>query len=323
MSRYQLQWHASADDPLAEALHALRLTGTFYCRSELSEPWGFTLPLMPGCMWFHALLSGRATLSARECEPLVLAPGSFVLAPHGSEHQLMSSPNAHTPVVLDLPHETVSDHYALLRHGGGGAKATLVCGVIQVNHHLSQNLLRVLPPLIHIEGFAPEHSEWMSSTLRLMASESQQRATLGGEAVVTRLADILVIQAIRAWLQSAPSATGWLCALRDPKIGKALAAVHRDLAHEWTVASLAEEAAMSRSAFAARFSELLAESPMRYLTRVRMAAASSLIEAEKNLSIEDAAARVGYQSEAAFRRRFRRFSGDTPGSLRARPEAGQ
>ena len=131
-----------------------------------------------------------------------------------------------------------------------------------------------------------------------------------------RLADILVIQAIRSWIEQDPAAqTGWLGALRDPQIGRAISLIHRDPARAWTVASLADEVAMSRSAFAARFAELVAEPPMHYVTRWRMHAAVTWLQ-EGDATLGELALRLGYQSEAAFSQAFKRFIGLSPGAVR-------
>jgi AraC-like DNA-binding protein len=155
----------------------------------------------------------------------------------------------------------------------------------------------------------------MQSTLRLMAAEAKAMRP-GGETVVTRLADILVIQAIRSWIDEDPAAqTGWLGALQDEQIGRSIALIHRDPARAWTVASLAAEAAMSRSAFAARFTERVGEPVMRYLARWRMHVAVGWLKKD-DVRLGDLASRLGYQSEAAFSRAFKRFVGVSPGSIR-------
>ena len=156
---------------------------------------------------------------------------------------------------------------------------------------------------------------WLASALRFLAAEAGALQP-GGEAAITRLADILVIQVIRAWLARDPAApTGWLGVLRDERIGRALALIHRDPARAWTVAALASEVAMSRSAFAARFAALVGEPPMRYVARWRMLAAHTRLR-EDGASLGELAERLGYQSEAAFSRAFKRIMGVPPGAAR-------
>ncbi|BDH56861.1 AraC family transcriptional regulator [Tsukamurella sp. PLM1] len=155
----------------------------------------------------------------------------------------------------------------------------------------------------------------MESTLRLIAAEGRH-ARPGGEAVITRLSDILVIQGIRRWIADhSDDRTGWLRALQDPRIGRAMSLVHRDPARRWSVAILARETAMSRSAFSARFTDLVGEPVMQYVTRWRMQVALDQLQ-HGDRSVEDLAARLGYASDAAFKRAFKRTLGITPGTVR-------
>lgn len=307
-------------DPLGEALHFLRMSGTFYCRSELTAPWGLALPAMPGCLWFHVVTSGRASLVGGVDDPsddVVLQPGDLALIPHGAGHRLASASGVATPRLEDLAEEKVSERYGVLRHGGGGTPTTLICGVVRFDHPAAHHLVSLLPPRIHVEPSEAHDAEWMQSTLRLMAAEARTLRP-GGETVITRLADILVIQAIRSWMRSDPAArTGWLGALHDEQIGRALTLVHRDPVRAWTVASLAAEVAMSRSAFAARFTELVGEPAMHYVTRWRMQVARAALR-EEGAAIGELAGRLGYQSEAAFSRAFKRVTGVSPGAVRRR-----
>ena len=310
-------------DPLGEALHFVRMSGAFYCRSELSSPWGLTLPPMPGYMWFHAPISGEVLLESRETEEGVLRRGDFALVPHGEGHTLRSEAGARAPGILDLEREQVSDRYEILRHGGGGAPMTLICGAVRFDHPAARNLVATLPAAIHLEAAGSAQPEWMEATLRLMAAEAKELRP-GGEAVITRLADILVVQAIRFWLESDPAARiGWLGALQDRQIGRALTLIHREPARPWTVASLARELAMSRSAFAARFTDLVGEPVMQYVARWRMQVALGALR-DEGATVGELAYRLGYRSEAAFARAFKRIVGVPPGSVRRRPasEAG-
>ena len=305
-------------DPLGEALHVLRMSGTFYCRSELTAPWGLDLPAEPGSMWFHVVSSGRCWLEIDGEEPLLLQPGDFALVPHGQGHQLVSDPGALTPRVDQLDYDYASDRYAILRYGGDGAGTSIVCGTVRFGHPAARNLVALLPRTIVVEGapgsLSPE-ADWMHSTLRLIAAEGRELRP-GGEAVITRLSDILVIQAIRSWIAGDPAGqTGWLGALQDPRIGLALSLIHRDPALPWSVASLARETAMSRSAFAARFTELVGEPVMKYVTRWRMQVALDLLQSD-DAPLSALATRLGYESEAAFSRAFKRTIGISPGAAR-------
>jgi AraC-like DNA-binding protein len=306
---YMDPWAPS--DPLGEALHLVRMNGAFYCRSELTAPWGLTLPPMPGYLWFHVVTAGSLWLDdARR-----VGPGDLALVPHGRGHALRSEPGAPAPGILDLEREELSERYEILRHGGGGALTRVICGAVRFDHPSARDLVAILPRIVHIEAGGPADTEWIQSALRLMGAEARSLRP-GGEAVITRLADILVIQAIRAWMETDPAArTGWLGALQDPQIGRAISLIQREPARDWTVASLARELAMSRSAFAARFTELVGEPAMQYLTRWRMNVAFGALR-DDGATVGELAARLGYRSEAAFARAFKRVVGVPPGAVR-------
>jgi AraC-like DNA-binding protein len=302
-------------DPLGDALHYLRMNGAFYCRSELSAPWGLTLPAMPGYLWFHVVTAGGARLETAGDDDRVVRPGELALVPHGEGHVLRSDPGAAAPGILDLERETVSDRYEILRHGAGGEPTTLICGAVRFEHPAAHNLVELLPETIVVAESGTPETDWMQTTLRLIATEARALRP-GGEAVITRLADILVIQAIRSWMETDPGArSGWLGALQDAQIGRAISLIHRDPARAWTVAALADEAAMSRSAFAARFTELVGEPAMAYVARWRMHLALSALR-EEGATVGELADRLGYQSEAAFSRAFKRILGVSPGAAR-------
>lgn len=304
-------------DPLGEVLHFLRMSGAFYCRSELSAPWGLTLPPMPGYMWFHAPTAGQVVLESGDTDEQLLRPGDFALVPHGEGHVLRSDARALAPGILELEREQVSDRYEILRHGGGGTPTTLICGAVRFDHPAARNLVEVLPAAIHLEAASSAQPDWMQATLRLIAVEARERRP-GGEAVITRLADILVVQAIRSWLESDPAAqTGWLGALQDQQVGRAIALIHREPARAWTVASLAGELSMSRSAFAARFTELVGEPVMHYVARWRMQVALGSLR-DGGATVGELAHQLGYRSEAAFARAFKRVIGVPPGAVRRR-----
>lgn len=302
-------------DPLSEALHFLHMRGVFYTRSEFTAPWALALPRFQDCLMFHVVMSGSCWLEIDGIAPCPMQPGDLVLVPHGEGHRLLSEPGVPAVNLFDIPREQVSDRYEILRHGQGGATATMVCGTVRFDHPAAQQLVRLLPKLICVKVLQSPQMEWIQSTIRLMAAEAREMRP-GGETIITRLADILIIQAIRAWMDEDPSAkTGWLGALKDKQIGYAILLVQRDPAREWTVASLANAVGMSRSAFAARFKELVGESPMQYITRWRMNVALGWLR-EQDVSLGELADRLGYRSEAAFSRAFKRFIGVSPGAAR-------
>ncbi|HET9242161.1 MAG TPA: AraC family transcriptional regulator [Gaiella sp.] len=303
------------NDPLGEALHFLRMNGAFYCRSELTAQWGLTLPPLEDYLWFHVVTAGGAWLETDGAEATFLRPGELAVVPHGRGHALRSAPGVAAPAILELEREQVSDRYEILVHGEGGPPTTLICGAVRFEHPVARNLVAALPPTIHVETPSSPQSEWLQSTLRLMAAEARQLRP-GGEELITRLGDILVIQAIRSWIETDPAAhAGWLGALRDRHIGHAITLIHRHPARDWTVASLARELAMSRSALAARFTELVGQPVMKYVTRWRMHLALNALR-EEEITVAELANRLGYRSEAAFSRAFKRVIGASPGAVR-------
>jgi AraC-like DNA-binding protein len=301
-------------EPLGEALHLLRMSGSYYGHSELTEPWGVELPPMEDSLWFHVLTSGSGMLEVGD-DLLELRPGDLTLVPHGAGYRLRSGADAATPSLFDLEIERVGDRYGILRHGGGGQTAIMVCCAVRFAHPAARNLAAALPAFIHVPAGSSADSESIESTVRLMAAEARALRP-GGETVVTRLADILVVQAIRSWIERDPAArSGWLGALRDPLIGRAIALIHADPGRDWTVASLAAELAMSRSAFAARFTGLVGEPAMSYVARWRMNVALDSLR-EDGATVAQLADRLGYRSEAAFSRAFKRIVGIPPGTVR-------
>jgi AraC-like DNA-binding protein len=303
-------------DPLGRALQQLRMDGAFYCHSELTAPWGFSMPAMPGYVWFHVVLDGGLEIDSGDGEPLALGAGELALVPHGEGHDLRSAPGVATPGILDLPREELGERFEVLRHGGGGAPTTLVCGAVRLEHPSSRNLVRALPATIVVDSRSRQR-EWIRASVGMLAAEAG-RSRPGMEAVITRIADVIVIQAIREWIETDPAArSGWLGALRDPQVGRAIALVHAEPAREWTVEALARELSMSRSAFSARFTELVGEPVMRYVTRWRMQVALEALQAGETTVAAQADA-LGYRSEAAFSRAFKRVLGESPGAARRR-----
>ena len=302
-------------DPLGEALHHLRMRGMFYSRCEMTAPWGVTLPEIPNSLMFHVVIGGSCWLEVSGAKPVALHPGDLALVPHGAGHYLRSDVSAAMTGLFELPRDTLSERYEVIRFDGGGDPARLLCGTVFFDHPAARQLTSLLPPVILVQGWRSAESEWIASTLRLMASEAQSPRP-GGEEVITRLADILVIQAIRVWLeQEATTASGWISALQDPQIGHALGMIHRDPAQEWRVDTLASTVAMSRSAFAERFTRLVGEAPMQYVTRWRMYLALDALR-EGRATVAEVGIRLGYGSDAAFSRAFKRFTGMSPGAVR-------
>ncbi len=302
-------------DPLGETLHMLRLTGTLYCRGAFRAPYSVAVPKLEGVMSFLVVTQGRCWLQLQDQQPLQLEQGSLALIPHPTPHVLSSDPRLPAEPLFDLPIEKISERYESLTYGGDGELTRTMYGVVRFDDVAARHLLQLLPDIIHLDGWHEDAGGWLQSTLRFIAQEAASLKP-GGETVITRLADVVVIQAIRNWLETAPEAgRGWLAALRDTHIGKALALIHRSPESDWNVENLASRVAMSRSAFSARFKQLVGESPGRYLSDWRMQVARTrLLDSTDAVAL--IAADLGYQSEAAFCRAFKRSFGETPGGLR-------
>jgi AraC-like DNA-binding protein len=297
-------------DVLTETLTDFGMTGVFYCASEAAAPWGIEIPPLPGTIVFHLVTEGELVLDVAG-ETVPMTAGDIVLVPHGTGHAVLDAPG--TPVVplFDLPRVEVGDRYERIRIDGPGPRTELVCGAVSFTGLGVARLIRSLPPVLRaVRG---GDTAWMRAAFEVIGAESRHPRP-GGDVVTARLADILVVQVVRSWLESQTPEQGWVAGLRDPLLGRALAALHADPGAPWTLTSLADEAGMSRSAFAERFRMRLGESPMAYVTAWRMDVAARLLRTE-NLPLARVAERVGYQSEAAFHRAFRRAQGVTPGAF--------
>lgn len=309
-----------SSDPLVDALQVLRPRGTMYTQCALTAPWGISSPRMDHTLMFHVVTSGQCWLMADGHESTKLRRGDLALLPRGYEHALVSEPGARTTSLFDMPLIRVSEHFETIRCGNGGAATELICGTMQFDHPAAKHLLALLPDIIAIDPASSLCSDWLHSTLTLIAAEASA-PRISSDAVITRLADVIVILAIRSWIERDPAAqVGWLRALRDRQLGRAIALIHREPARAWTIARLADEVAMSRSAFAARFAELVGMTVMQYVTQWRMQIAYSELQ-HAQTRVADLAARMGYQSEAAFSRAFKRFSGISPSEVRTQRAA--
>ncbi len=300
-----------------EALRGLRITDTRYCRTELSAPWGLKMKQCP-IVTFHFVAQGRCLLTGVG-EDRWLERGEFIVFPRGRGHRLLSAPGEPAHPVLRLPKKELGRYSSVLRHGGGGVSTLLLCGgssFAPADHPLAG----LLPDVLVVTS-----AGHMAGVLPALEAEAAGPGA-GSEMIVTRLSDVLVMHAIRTWLETSPQARqGWLGALRDGRLGRALAQMHQVPGNAWTVASLAAEARMSRSLFARRFTEMVGVTPMDYLTRIRMRQATALMQ-EHGLSPAQVCTRVGYHSPAAFSRAYKRVTGHTPGSagtgLSPSPNAG-
>ncbi len=303
-----------SSDPLGEVLQLLQLSGVLYCNAEFTDPWGIEVPELPGVMNVEVVTSGHCWIEIDGEAPVFLPEGSLVLIPRGRRHRLRGNPGDRTTDLEDIPVERVGDRFEIMRFGGGGRPTEVTYYGVRFDPYLAARLIRLLPEMLHLRTHVDDGS-WLHSTIRFIAEEARQRLP-GSETVITRLADILVIQAIRTWIESVrEESQGWIAALHDRQVGRAMALMHRQPERDWSVAGLAAEIGMSRSGFAARFTELVGEPVLRYLTALRMQLAHRELQQTSD-SVAQSAARVGYHSEPAVYRAVKRVMGRPPGAVR-------
>ncbi len=304
-----------AADRWGDVLADLEMTGVFYSTGRFSEPWGLELPALPRTLMFHLLLEGRAVVEV-EGQAYDLVQGDLLLVPHGSGHRVLSAPGVPSRSLWDVEREQVGERYEHLVIDGGGAAATLACGAVGFADPAVGRLLESLPPALRAGRGGPDG--WLAAAVESIGREAREPRP-GTDVVTARLADVVVVHAVRGWLEDEEPASGWVAALRDPAIGPALHAVHRDPGAPWNLEALAREARMSRSAFAERFGALVGEAPMTYVAAWRMDVAARLLR-EPGASVTAVARRVGYDSAPGFHRAFVRRHGVTPGAWqRSRP----
>jgi AraC-like DNA-binding protein len=300
-------------DVLTETLTDVGMSGVFYAASDLAAPWGIAIPPLPGTIVFHLVTEGGLVLEV-DGGTTTMSAGDIVLVPHGTGHAVVDAPGTPATPLFDLPRDEVGERYERIRIAGPGPRTQLVCGAVTFTGLGVARLVRGLPPVLPAGGGAD--ASWMRAAFEVIGAESRNPRP-GSDIVTARLADILVVNVVRSWLESATPDRGWVAGLRDPLLGRALASFHAEPGAPWTLELLAGEAGMSRSAFAARFRDRLGEPPMTYVTAWRMDLAARMVR-EGDLPLARVAERVGYQSEAAFNRAFRRAHGITPGAFARR-----
>jgi AraC-like DNA-binding protein len=310
-------------DVLSDVLRAVRLTGAVYFDFELSSPWVVAAPpsreivgkVMPGAqrvIEFHLVARGRCWGHAVGEEPRRLQEGDLIVFPQGDAHVLSSAPGLRPAPDMEAFGRASMPLPRRYELGGGGPEgARIVCCFLGCDERPFNPLLSALPAVIHrspaSEGAA---AGWLATLLRTAAQESGG-ARAGAENVLARLSELMFVETVRQYLDTlAPAETGWLAGLRDPSIGRALAALHRDPHESWTVERLARVVALSRSVLAERFTAMVGQPPMQYLALWRMQLASRLLLAGDRVAV--VAAAVGYESESAFSRTFKKLVGQAP-----------
>jgi AraC-like DNA-binding protein len=301
-------------DVLSDILKSIHLGGGVYFRCEFSAPWGMEIRPTPVAE-FHVIVRGNCwlRLSGRS-DPIPLHGGDLVAFPHGDAHTLVDAPQGAALPAEEIVRGQSLEHYGPVTYGGGGLPTAVLCGYFEFDRDHPHPLVAALPDLIHIRGTDGHDFAWLQTALNFMIHETRA-AKPGAEAVVNRLTEVLFIQVVRAYLEQSAAPAGMLAALADRQIAMALQFMHQDPQQPWTLASLAGRAGMSRSAFAARFNRLVGRTPMHYLTFWRMQKARALF-AETRLGTAAVAERVGYRSEAAFSKAFKKAVGKGPGAFR-------
>ena len=311
-------------DPITDIFRTMHVTAFGQHRLEATAPWGLIqgkqteekvtpsgTMISPTDLAHFAMLSrGNCWLSVEGVpEPIPLTGGDCILLARGTSFVLRDS--LRTRPKSSFREIASKDNSHVAHYGGGGAPTTIVCGSLSFDRASLKPITQLLPSFILIKA-DQAHTLALHNTMQALASEMAEQAP-GSEVVATRLAEVLFIQALRAHIASGSERDkGWLCEIFDPQIGIALAAIHDRVNTPWTVESLAATAGMSRSAFAARFKELLGQAPLEYVTEWRMQKAMQLLE-QRDKKLMDVARSVGYESDAAFSKAFKRVVGANPG----------
>jgi AraC-like DNA-binding protein len=303
-----------ASDSVALVLRAVRVRSTVYCRSLMWAPWGFGVEAH-GNPAFHVVTAGRCWLQV-DGEPgdIALGTGDLVVLPGGPRHWLRDHPNTQTTGLEEILATTPLDGQRRLRFGGSGRPTGLLCGGFALEGGVARPMLGALPATLIIPGESGRPVPWLEATLAMLTAEASSGAP-GAEEVVGRLAEALLTQALRVALTDHSAGT---LAFGDPQIATAIALIHRNPERAWTIGELAAEVALSRSSFAARFRDLVGESPVRYVTRTRLAHAALLLRTT-DASLAQIASRTGYGTAFSLGKAFKRAFGIAPGAYRGQP----
>jgi AraC-like DNA-binding protein len=317
-------------DVLSDVLRVVRLTGAVYFDIDASCPWVGESPgtaeiaaaIMPGVehvISFHAVMSGScwAALGDGSAPPQQLNAGDVVVFPGGAPNVMSSSPGTRgDPNPLAMYYRPTDRHlpFAMIHGGGGDERTRFICGYLGCDARPFNPLLAVLPEMLCARK-PGDGSTWVTDLFRLALAEGGS-GRAGGETILAKLSELMFVEIIRRHLETLPEGSiGWLAGLRDPHVGQALRLVHARPAEDWSLERLAREVGLSRTIFADRFSHYVKVSPMQYLARWRLQLAGRLLE-QSGVSIAQAGAEVGYESEAAFNRAFKKFVGVPPGTWR-------
>jgi AraC-like DNA-binding protein len=313
-------------DALSEVLSGVRLTGALFFSAEFSAPWAFASPpantlasvLAPGAphlVIYHFVVDGTACAGLSDGRAVTLESGDIVVFPHGDAHELSSGGGRHHVDTASLLKKIAARDLTPMQAGGGGGSTRFVCGFMACDPLLCAPILDSLPAIFKVNVRTDPAGQWLESSLLHLVDEAASHRA-GSDAMLARLSEALFVDTLRRYVTDLPEhQTGWLAGARDPAVGKSLALLHGRVEHPWTIAELADSVGLSRSALVERFSRYLAEPPMAYLTRWRLQlAAQALTNTPRGVA--EIAADVGYESEAAFNRAFKRVFGLPPARYR-------
>ncbi len=300
-------------DVLTDVLNALELKGWLHSRTEVAPPWRFDFAASRDSI-FHILSFGGGYLWVEgEPTPLRVEDGDVMMFPSGHAHSICDELASPLTQAVHLDYDAQRE-YQVFPCEGEGPKMVMLCGAFHFEHPGNYPLLQCLPKVMHIPGEQGSMAQDFADIVRFIARESAAPRA-GTEVMLRRLTEMLFIQVIRVWIeQQAEVSGGWLAALRDQPISTALGLIHQSPERGWKVEELADAVALSRSAFSARFTQLVGEPPMKYLTRWRMHKATRLLKNEVKMG--KIAQQLGYDSEVAFRKAFKREVGMPPARYR-------
>jgi AraC-like DNA-binding protein len=304
-------------DVMADILAAMRVGRPVAAYTEAYAPWGLRFGHITGAA-FHVVLQGTCWLieapdAPASSEPIELGPGDVVLLGRGGAHALVSAPGV--PLTDFSPEKgTPTAPIGRVVLPGKGTRATTVCGAYLLQRHRSHPLLTSLPDVLHLTA-RPGRNPELRAMVALLGEELENQP-VGATAVTPSLVDALLVYMLRAWLRDAAQTAGWSAALADPVIARALAVIHEQPERSWTVNQLAATTGLSRAAFARRFTTLVGQPPLTYLTQWRMTIAARLLR-ETDIPVAQVASAIGYGSAFAFTKAFRREHDTTPGNYRA------
>jgi AraC-like DNA-binding protein len=306
-------------DALTNILDSLRMRTHIFSRAEMHGPYGVRSNQSATGI-FHAVVHGRLYLKVDgDPQTYCLSRGDIALLPKGSGHTLSDHPKSKAKHMSEWAEDSPGGRSDLLEIPGEGPRTSIVCGLFEFEESSAHSIVPNLPTTIAVQADERGPDRSITGVLEIIAAEVQDERQ-GCSVVLKSLAEVLMVHALRAHIESAGESPAWLYALRDEKVAKVLAMIHEDPASKFNVADLAARVGLSRSELFARFSKLVGEPPNKYSTRWRMhLATQALIREQANLA--EVATRVGYATEAAFSKAFKRFMGESPGAYRKRRPA--